>query len=53
MKGKLSCSKQLEEESLANANKWMAEARETQEKYEREIVQHARFAEITLEANMY
>jgi len=42
LKGKLSCSKQLEEESLANANKWMAEARETQEKYEREIVQHAR-----------
>ena len=42
LKGKLSSSKQLEEESLSNANKWMVEARETQEKYEREIVQHAR-----------
>ena len=42
LKSKLSTSKQMETEAQSNADKWLSEARETQEKYEREIVQHAR-----------
>ena len=42
LKSKLIASKQMETEAQNNANKWLVEARETQEKYEREIVQHAR-----------
>ena len=42
MRSKLATSKQVEDEARVNAEKWLNEAKETQEKYEREIVQHAR-----------
>merc|ERR1719270_2407407 len=42
MKAKLATSKVAEEEARENATKWLNESKETQEKYEREIVQHAR-----------
>ena len=42
LKSNLITSKQIETEAQSNASKWLSEARETQEKYEREIVQHAR-----------
>ena len=42
LKTRLETSKLAEDEAKQNAVKWSSEARETQEKYEREIVQHAR-----------
>ena len=42
LKAKLATSKQVEDEAKENASKWLNETKETQEKYEREIVQHAR-----------
>ena len=42
LKSKLTTSSKMETEAQTNADKWLSEARETQEKYEREIVQHAR-----------